>query len=171
MNHIILIGFMGCGKTSVGKRLARAMGLPFVDMDDVIRERAGMEITQIFEQYGEKYFRSLETEVLRQMSQRPERMVISAGGGLPVEPENQNLLAQMGTVVLLEAAVDTLLERLKYDDTRPMLKGGDLKTRIETLQKQRKSIYEGVCDVRIATDGKSFSQIVEEIRGIAEKIS
>ncbi len=166
MNHIILIGFMGCGKTSVGQRLAHACGLPFVDMDDVIRKEAGMEITEIFDRYGERYFRKLETEVLKKLSQSQERMIISAGGGMAVEPENQPILAKMGTVVLLEASVDTLMTRLKNDNTRPMLQGGELRTKIETLQAKRKSIYESVCDVRIVTDGKDFSQIVDEIRSI-----
>ncbi|MGI6007645.1 MAG: shikimate kinase [Ruminococcus sp.] len=169
MKHIILIGFMGCGKTSVGKRLARSMGLPFVDMDDEIKKQAGMEITEIFKRYGERYFRELETDVLRQMSRETQPMVISAGGGMPMEPENQRILAGMGTVILLEAAVETLVERLKNDNTRPMLAGGDLRTRIETLQKERKPVYERVCDVRITTDGKDFSQIIDEIRRAEEK--
>ena len=171
MNHIILIGFMGCGKTSVGSRLAKDMGLPFVDMDDLIREQAGMEITEIFHRYGERYFRRLETQTLRRLGESSKRMVISAGGGMPVEPENQPILRGMGTVVLLEASVETLAERLKNDNTRPMLEGGDLKERITTLQNQRKAVYEQVCDVRIATDKKDFLQITEEIRAAVEKIS
>ena len=90
---------------------------------------------------------------------------------MPVEPENQPILRGMGTVVLLEASVETLAERLKNDNTRPMLEGGDLKERITTLQNQRKAVYEQVCDVRIATDKKDFLQITEEIRAAVKKIS
>lgn len=169
MNHIILIGFMGCGKTSVGKRLASAMGLPFVDMDEMIVWRTGMQITKIFEEYGEAYFRKLETETLQYLAGCQERMVISAGGGMAVQPQNQPILKKMGTVLLLEASVGTLVERLSYDDTRPILRGGDLRTKIEALQKERKAAYEQVCDEKIVTDGKNFTGIIDEIRKIVEK--
>ena len=169
MNHIILIGFMGCGKSSVGKRLAKAMDLPFVDMDDLIVERTGMQITEIFAKFGEPYFRQLETEALLQLAECGQRMVISAGGGMPVQPQNQPILKEMGTVLLLEATVDTLVERLQFDDTRPILQGGDLRQKIESLQQQRKEAYEKVCDRKIRTDGKNFTVIIEEIRKIVEK--
>ncbi|WP_411337553.1 shikimate kinase [Ruminococcus gauvreauii] len=168
MNHIILIGFMGSGKTSVGKQLAKVMQLPFVDMDELIVQKSGMEITEIFERYGEAHFRELETECLKELSEDRERKVLSVGGGLPVQSRNQPYLKNMGTVILLEASVQTLLRRLKHDSSRPMLKGGDLQQKIETLQEQRKAEYEKVSDVRVVTDNKGFSQIVDEIRKIVE---
>jgi shikimate kinase len=170
MNHIILIGFMGSGKTSVGKQLAKAMQLPFIDMDWLIVEKAGIEITEIFDRYGEEHFRAMETECLKELSQDKERKVISVGGGLPVQQQNQPYLREMGTVVLLEASVQTLLKRLKYDSTRPMLKGGDLKQKIETLQEQRKAEYEKISDIRVSTDDKGYRQIVDEIRKIVDYI-
>lgn len=169
MNHIILIGFMGCGKSSVGKRLAKVMNLPFVDMDAMIVEKSGMEITTIFETHGEAYFRKLETETLLELADSTEQMVISAGGGMPVQSQNQPILKEMGTVILLEASLDTLVERLQYDNTRPILKGGNLREKIESLQKERKAAYEQVGDVKIVTDGKNFMGIIDEIRKIVEK--
>ncbi|MCH1982342.1 shikimate kinase [Ruminococcus sp. OA3] len=168
MNHIILIGFMGSGKTSVGKQLAKVMQLPFVDMDQLIVEKTGMEITEIFERYGEAHFRRIESECLEELSKEEERRVISVGGGLPVQPRNQPYLRKMGTVVLLEASVQTLQRRLKYDSSRPMLKGKDLQKNIETLQRQRKAEYEKVSDIRVVTDDKEFCQIVDEIRKIVD---
>lgn len=163
MDHIILIGFMGSGKTSVGKQLAKTLGLPFIDLDQLIAKKAGMEITEIFERFGETRFREMETECLKELSLNGERKVISVGGGLPVRPENQQYLKEMGTVVLLEASVQTLLGRLQYDSTRPMLKGGELKRKIETLQEQRKAEYERVSEISVTTDNRSLSEVVEEI--------
>ena len=132
MNHIILIGFMGSGKTSVGKQLAKVMQLPFVDMDELIVQKSGMEITEIFERYGESHFRELETECLKELSKDRERKSAlcrkrTSGSSPGIQPYLEN----MGTVILLEASVQTLLRRLKYDSSRPILKGGDLQQKIE----------------------------------------
>ena len=163
MDHIILIGFMGAGKTAVGKRLARQMALTFVDTDDMIEAQEDRSISDIFAENGEAYFRSLETDVLHQLLDSKERCVISVGGGLPVQPQNWTVLRELGTVVYLEAEIDTLLGRLKYDTKRPKLQGGDLKEKIETLMEQRKDIYEKTADIRITTDNRGFGQILQEI--------
>lgn len=168
MKHIIMIGFMGVGKTSVGKHLARHLGLKFTDTDDLIVQEQHMPVNQIFAEYGEPYFRKLETEMLRKLMQAEERMVISVGGGLPMTQANQPLLKELGTVVYLRADVDTLTERLKRDTSRPLLKGGNLRKKITGLMDARESTYEKVSDVQIHTDKKSFSEIVLEI---SEKIS
>lgn len=163
MDHIILIGFMGAGKTAVGKRLARQMDLTFVDTDDMIEEQQGRSISDIFAKNGEAYFRSLETEVLCQLLDSKERCVISVGGGLPVQKQNWSVLRELGTVVYLEAEIDTLLSRLKYDTKRPKLQGGNLKEKIETLMEQRKDIYVKTADLRVSTDNREFHQILQEI--------
>ena len=161
MNHIILIGFMGCGKTSVGSRLAKDMGLPFVDMDDLIREEASMEITEIFHRYGERYFRRLETQTLRRLGESSKRMVISAGGGMPVEPENQPILRGMGTVVLLEASVETLAKRLQ--DSGNFHGGENVPERIKKLLAVRGPIYEKMADLEVVTGEKPFDDLIDEI--------
>lgn len=163
MNHVILIGFMGCGKSSVGKALADAMGIPFVDTDGMIEEQAGRKINDIFREDGEEYFRELETSVLKQLLSAQERKVIAVGGGLPVREINREYLKRLGTVVYLLAKVETLTGRLEGDDTRPMLRGGELKKRIETLMDARGELYGKAADVRVETDDKDFEQIVKEI--------
>lgn len=163
MNHVILIGFMGCGKSSVGKALADAMGIPFVDTDGMIEEQAGRKINDIFREDGEEYFRELETSVLKQLLSAQERKVIAVGGGLPVREINREYLKRLGTVVYLLAKVETLTGRLEGDDTRPMLRGGELKKRIETLMDARGELYGEAADVCVETDDKDFEQIVKEI--------
>lgn len=163
MNHIILIGFMGSGKTSVGQHLAKSLNLPFLDTDEQIERRSGMKITDIFAQYGERYFRDLETETVKKLAEDPQRKVISVGGGLPVEEKNQPYLKKMGSVVFLEARQDTLVARLEGDTTRPMLKGGNLRERIQTLMAHRQEAYDKVADFHIQTDERNFDEIVKEI--------
>ena len=163
MNHVILIGFMGCGKSSVGKALADAMGIPFVDTDGMIEEQAGRKINDIFREDGEEYFRELETSVLKQLLSAQERKVIAVGGGLPVREINREYLKRLGTVVYLLAKVETLTGRLEGDNTRPMLRGGELKKRIETLMDARGELYGEAADVCVEPDDKDFEQIVKEI--------
>ena len=164
MKHIILIGFMGAGKTTIGKKLARKLERQFVDTDDMVEEQTGRKISDIFASQGEAYFRSLETDMLRQLLQRKDPCVIAVGGGLPIQPVNQPLLKELGTVIYLEAGIDTLLLRLQNDTKRPKLQGGDLRERIETLMKEREAIYIQTADARVSTDSAGFGQIIEEIR-------
>lgn len=168
MKHVILIGFMGAGKTSVGKRLASHLQLKFTDTDDLIVQEQNMPVSQIFEQYGEPYFRELETKMLRKLLLSKRRMVISVGGGLPMTEKNQPILKELGRVVYLQASVETLMERLKRDTSRPLLQGGDLRRKITELMSARESTYKKVADICIHTDEKTFSEIVLEI---SEKIS
>lgn len=166
--HIILIGFMGAGKTTLGKKLARRMELEFVDTDDMVESQTGQMISDIFAQKGEAYFRSLETDMLCQLRQRKTSCIIAVGGGLPMQPVNRPLLKELGTVVFLEAGVETLVQRLKNDTRRPKLQGGDLRERIVTLMKEREGVYRQVADVCVSTDNRSYSVILEEIMDKSE---
>ncbi|EET58237.1 shikimate kinase [Marvinbryantia formatexigens DSM 14469] len=163
MNHIILIGFMGAGKTSVGQALARDMQLTFADTDERIEAQQKKKINDIFAQYGEAYFRDLETDMLHQLQTEEQRLVISVGGGLPVRRENRELLRKLGTVVYLQAQVETLVGRLRGDTTRPKLAGGDLREKIETLMQQREAFYLEAAQLLVATDKKSVKNIIKEI--------
>lgn len=163
MNHIILIGFMGAGKTSVGRRLAKVLHLDYVDTDDMIEEQQQMQISVIFAKHGEPYFRDLETDVLKQLQKADDRKVIAVGGGLPVREENRVLLRELGTVIYLKAEVDTLVGRLSGDTTRPKLQGGDLRERIVTLMQEREALYEEVAACEIRTDRKRLFEVVAEI--------
>ena len=121
MDNLILIGFMGAGKTTVGKLLAREKGLQFVDTDDRIVAEQKQSIPDIFSKYGESFFRDLETDLLRRMKEDTRHSVISVGGGMPVREENRKLLRALGCVIYLTAEKETILGRVKSDGSRPML--------------------------------------------------
>ena len=123
MNQIILIGFMGAGKTTIGKALAKSLNREFADTDERIEADTGRKIPDIFEKEGEPYFRRLETETLQKLEKEGIPRVIAVGGGLPMQPENGPILNRMGTVVFLEADTDTLEARLRGDTSRPKLQG------------------------------------------------
>ena len=122
MRNLILCGFMGCGKTTVGRRLARLTGRRFVDMDAVIEEEAGVK--EIFDRYGEADFRRREREACAALA-AAEGLVIAAGGGALTFPENAAALAATGVIVLLEVSPETVLRRLEGDDSRPLLRRPD----------------------------------------------
>lgn len=164
MKHIILIGFMGAGKTSVGRFLAKKAGLRFVDTDRLIEEGQQMSINDIFAKHGEAYFRDLETGTLRSLKEETRRLVIAAGGGLPMRQENQRLIRELGTAVYLKADVETLVQRLKGDGSRPKLQGGSLREKIEELMRQREDTYRKVAQLEIDTAGKRPEKIAEEIQ-------
>ena len=161
--QISLIGFMGAGKTSVGRVLAGKTGRQFTDTDERITAGAGISINEIFARYGEPYFRDLETEQLKKLRKETEPLVISAGGGLPLREENRKLLRQMGPVVFLEASEEELCRRLRGSSSRPMLQGGSLEERIRTLMEQRQEKYEDAATGRICTDGLSVTEVADEI--------
>lgn len=166
MCNIVLIGFMGSGKSSVGRRFAEQTGRSFMDMDKLIEQREGRLISDIFEQSGEDYFRALETRVLAELSESAEHMVISTGGGLPVKKSNHQYLKKLGTVVYLTVNADTVQRRLAGDTTRPLLAGGRPGEKIEALLQAREPIYREAADVVIATDRRSFTSIVNEMEEI-----
>ncbi len=169
MKSIILIGFMGAGKTTIGRKLARRRQWKFVDTDELIETQSGKKISEIFAREGEAAFRALETETLRTLTESTEPMVIAAGGGLPMQPQNRPLLKELGTVVFLEAGIDTLVRRLSGDTSRPLLQGGSLRERISSLMDQRLATYEEVADVTVSTEN-SFAHILEEIEKTVENL-
>lgn len=164
MNHVILIGFMGCGKSSVGKELALELDVPFIDTDAMIEKQTGRKISAIFRESGEAYFRDLETMALKQLMDSGGRKVIAVGGGLPVRPVNREYLKRLGTTVYLLARPETLVERLEGDDTRPLLQEGELRQKIKQLMNDREEIYLAAADIQVATDGKNIYEIVQEVK-------
>ena len=119
MNHVVIIGFMGSGKTRVGKQLSKDLGFPFVDLEKIISAR------EIFERFGEPYYRALETLALKQLIQDSERKVISLGAGLPLQEQNEKYLRELGTVVYLIGSLASLKNRLEGSKKDPMLDGED----------------------------------------------
>lgn len=143
MRNIVLIGFMGTGKTSTGKILASKLGCAFVDMDLVIEEKNGMSISDMFAKHGEAYFRQKEKELVAELAGK-KNQVISTGGGTVKDPENIAKFSETGCVVALSASVDAILERTGRRGTRPVLDGadqGDRRKAIEELLESRKGMY------------------------------
>ncbi len=170
MKDIILIGFMGAGKTTVGKRLAERFRWDFIDTDEYIEQKAGMAVSEIFDRYGEENFRARETEALQEILQERKEAVISVGGGLPMREKNREYLKKLGRTIYLRAQVDTLVERLSGDTARPLLRGQDLRARITQLMELRSDVYESAADVILDTDTMHIGRIVREIAEITEDL-
>ncbi len=162
-NNIILIGYMGCGKTSLGKKLSYKERIALLDTDKMIEQKQGMTVSEIFDEKGEGAFRVMETECLKEIMGYSEKYVISVGGGLPVKEENRELLKELGSVVYLRAKPDTIYERLKNDTSRPLLRGDDPKGKIESMIKQRDPVYEMAADCIVDVDEKGYEVITGEI--------
>lgn len=162
-DNIILIGFMGCGKTSVGTRLAKRLSYSFLDTDEQIKTKEGRSINQIFSEKGEAYFREIETQAVRELLETTEKTVISTGGGLPLKEVNGKLLQQLGFVVYLDVAKETVMERLARDTTRPLLNGPDKEKRVEELLSFRRPIYEYTAHITVNTNQRDFDNIIDDI--------
>lgn len=167
MGNVILIGFMGCGKSSVAVKLSYRMKQSMTDTDKLIEKKQGKTIAEIFAQDGEEAFRDMETEALRSLKETAKNQIISVGGGLPVREENRALMKEIGKVVYLRAKPETLYERVKEDNGRPLLQCDDPLERIRTLLEERKEAYEAAADLTVDVDDKNFGQILYEIeRGL-----
>lgn len=160
---IILTGFMGSGKSSLGVRLSYRMKLPLLDTDKWIEKEQGCSVAEIFSRDGEEAFRKMETRALRALLDMEGVRIISTGGGLPMREENRDLLARLGTVVFLRVRPETVCERLKGDTTRPLLRREDPEGEIRRLLAARNPLYEEAAMVTVDVDGKDYEQIMEEI--------
>jgi len=160
--NIFLIGFMGTGKSTVSRNLAQKYDFIVAEMDEEIARKEEKSISQIFEEYGEAYFRNLETEYLRGIQSSKER-VVSCGGGVVLREENVKLMKRSGKVILLTASPDVIYERVKNDNGRPLLQGRKTPDAIKELMEARQSRYEAAADIIIHTDGKSADEICDEI--------
>lgn len=160
--HIFLIGFMGCGKSTNAACLAEMTGAEQVEMDREIVENEQMEIAEIFKEKGEPYFRALETDLIRSFADR-EPAIVSCGGGAVLKDENVRLMKTCGKIVLLTAAPETIYKRVKDSTERPVLNGNMNLSYIEELMEKRRPKYEAAADVTVATDGKTAEEICTEI--------
>lgn len=150
--NIVLIGFMGCGKSTVGKDLHQRLGFPLMDMDRIIEARAGISIAEIFETEGEEAFRDMESGLLREFSMPgTPRSIISTGGGVVGREENRDLIRKMGYVVWLDAPIKLIFERTRRNRARPLLRTGDQLERIRTLMEIRRPLYDECCQLRLDT--------------------
>lgn len=160
--NLVLIGFMGAGKSTIAKYLSRNFSMEIIEMDQLIAQRENMSIPDIFSTHGEEYFRNLETNLLKEM-QTKQNKIISCGGGAALRAENVVEMKKNGKVILLTASPETILERVKHDNSRPVLKGRKNVEGISELMEQRRGKYEAAADIIISTDHKSIQGICEEI--------
>ena len=163
LQSVALVGLMGSGKSESGALLAEKLGLTFVDLDAEIEKAAGMKISEIFDQQGEESFRDLETSTLHKFLAKPEAQLISCGGGIVLRSQNCSSLREKCKVIWLWASVDTLVNRLEGDSSRPLLKGMDLKTRLTDLLAKRKILYAQAADLVINTDNRQPAAVTERI--------
>lgn len=162
--NIVLIGFMGSGKTTVGKELHHRLGYPLVDMDQVIEQRAGKPITAIFEEDGETAFRDMETGLLRELGQSGEpRRIISTGGGVVGREENRELLKGLGYVVWLHAPAQLILERTSKNRVRPLLQTENPAERVRVLMAQREPLYQESAHLKLDTSGLDCGELATGI--------
>lgn len=162
--NIILIGFMGCGKSTIGIRLSYRMKQPMLDTDKYIERTNGCTISEIFEKEGEQSFRDKETGLLLDLkNQRIKDNIISTGGGMPLREINRSYLKSLGVVVWLRIKPETVYERLKGDTTRPLLQSENPYERICEMMNSRYEAYEEASDVIVDVDGKTIERIMDEV--------
>lgn len=161
---IFLIGFMGAGKSTIARALQRKLGFPLIEMDERIVKEQGMSINDIFAQYGEDHFRDIESQLIVDIG-KEEPSIVSCGGGVVVRPQNTQNMKEIGRIVFLKAAPETIYERVKNSTDRPILNGHMNVEYIAELMEKRRALYEAAADITIQTDGKTREQICEEIIG------
>lgn len=160
--NIVLIGFMGAGKSTIAELLKTKYGMERIEMDALIEERENMSISKIFETKGEPYFRDLETALLIELQAR-SNAVISCGGGVPMRERNVAEMRKNGRVVLLTARPETILERVKDNHNRPLLENRKTVEDISALMEVRREKYMAAADLIIETDGKTGEEICHEL--------
>lgn len=171
MENIILTGYMGSGKTTVGKKVAKIKNYTFVDTDEMIVEQQKRSIKEIFAEDGEQTFRDLETTLLRQLvDEKREYMVISTGGGMPLREENRKLLSKLGKVVYLKASPATIYNRIKGDTARPLLQCANPMKRIEEMLAAREPMYEEGAVLIVNVNELRQSEAAEQCVKIADQI-
>lgn len=167
--NIILIGFMGTGKSSVSRYLHNMAQMEIAEMDEIIVQREGMSIPAIFAAKGDSYFRSLETNLLQELQQEND-LIISCGGGAALRKENVDAMKTNGYVFLLTAAPETIFRRVGADQNRPVLNGRRSPEGIAQLMKERQPFYQAAADFVISTDNKSSENVAQEILDIFKKL-
>ena len=167
VRSIILIGFMGAGKSSVGRWLERLTGLTRIDTDEIIAAQTGLSIPEIFSKHGEGWFRDAETEVLRNLAP-PHPSIIVTGGGIILRPENIEMMKRLGTIVWLTGDEKKLFARASRR-TRPLLQTADPRSTFSELFRQRESLYEGAADLSVDTTPLTHDEVAAAVLSKIEK--
>ena len=160
--NVFLIGPMGAGKSAVGRQLARLLHLDFVDSDDEIERRTGVDVPFIFEKEGEAGFRKREASAIDDLSRR-DGIVLATGGGAIIDPQNRNHLGARGFVVYLHTSVDQQLSRTRKGRERPMIANDDPRASLEKLMAEREPLYREIADLTVDTDGRKVKAVADEI--------
>ncbi|MCH5583920.1 shikimate kinase [Shimazuella sp. AN120528] len=163
--HLIIVGFMGTGKSTIGQQIAALTKMEHIDTDDMVQRDRGCTIPEIFANYGELTFRNVETGILEQYVQNTHSSIITTGGGIVLRPENRITMNKYGWVFALDAKPQEIIRRLKEDTTRPLLQGGSLEEKVNLLYGTRKPLYQ-FADFRIDTSHKSIKLVTQEIMDI-----
>lgn len=170
--NIILVGFMGCGKTTIGRKLAKKLTeklgeYRFIDMDDELEKKTGMKISSIFEKFGEEEFRAIESNLCRELS-NTKSCIIATGGGVIKNEKNIELLRKNGVVIYLKATPEHIYKNIKDDNSRPLLQCDDKIGKIKALLDERKPLYEERSDIIFDVSGLNARQATEMIISIIE---
>ena len=160
--NIVLCGFMGCGKSTVGKMISQKENKKFVDLDTYIIEKEAMSINEIFDEKGEEYFRDLETKAIKEIIQSDDS-VIALGGGAVLKKENVDLLKSNGKIILLDVSAQTVYDRLKSDTSRPLLNTKDKLGEITKRLTKRTPIYQAVADEIVDANGADATTLATQI--------
>ena len=160
--NVYLVGFMGSGKSTVGKLLAKNLNKGFVDADELLEGKVGISIREIFEKYGEEYFRQIETEIMSEVT-KTRGVVVACGGGVVLREENMRLLKSTGIVVYLHVSVEELVRRLLDDEERPLLQVNNRVRRIRSLYRIRLPLYMRYADIIVDNTRKTPREAVQEI--------
>lgn len=167
--NIYLVGPMGAGKTTIGRRLAAARGMDFVDSDHEIEARTGVDIPYIFEKEGEAGFRRREKQIIKELSAR-QNIVLATGGGAILDPDNRRVLAARGTVIYLHASVAQQLVRTARASNRPLLQQAtDRRAVLEQLLRIRDPLYREIADLVVETDHRSARAVIREIEAFLDR--
>lgn len=168
--NIVLTGFMGTGKTTVGYILASSLKRTLIDTDQMIEEKTGLTVSQIFVQHGESYFRDLESELILKLKQyRPGSLVIATGGGAVLRGRNLKILSENGVIIALTASPSAILRRISKTNQRPLLAGEGAVEKIKTKLREREQYYRQ-CSFQLDTTGRTPQQVAREIIAFIKKI-
>lgn len=164
MRNIFLIGYMGTGKSTIAAQLAKGYDMEVLEMDELLAAREKMLIPDIFSKYGEEYFRDAESSLLEEICSQDNK-IVSCGGGVVLRKQNVDNMRKSGRIVLLTARPETILERVKDDNNRPLLAGNKTVAFIREMMEKRREKYEGAADFIVQTDDKQVADICDEMIG------